>query len=1450
MSASDLGPEAAASNTGDTRTDKEATWGDLALTTGLRVGGSIVGSVLGGLGASPTVVGIPAGVVMGGGAGAASGDLAAQAYEKWRGLRTGISPVQVAIEGATGMIPGGSAAKAGIKPALAAAGKGALLSGGAATAQSVMERGELPSAGEAAAAVGLGGAFGGVMHPIAVRMSNRGQRPPQGAPESIGNPPTQRSQAVAGMVTGGATVPEFAAIGQAVKETNRILKAKTRADFADKSLWDRTFKQTLASIHRQATGQDANLSGIDIAQVAAAPAKSPARAAGAGPVGSSASGPTSAAQSTVGAVPARATTPAVTGAVPQLPRDLRGGRPRFSIGQDSFEIEWASDLDKAAYITAQATPSKRDADYLKFVMDATGLSESEVRAYGRAIKDELKQMARELGPGNGPIKAPASLVPKTPEQPARPTGPILTSQPIGPDATAVEMRARARERDVINRQRQAEAQAARAESLGPKPVAMQVSDRPSVQVVGREAVDAWDRQFEQNQRDILEWNKRSREEPVVEVRLLTADDPLPPAEVPVEVDAPIAPRFEDLTWQERDEVRRVLTEIGPGTPTMKAIGSKSSSSKTVRTAIERYVEGKNTGTKLSPIVERVVQESRRRLRGESDRMFMPGVEGFTVYDGPVPLDIDNPGARAADPGTVDPDDILRAATEEPPTNITQQRLEAEGRPEVPGAPMTEEQKYRGIKLESFPEIVRDDLQKIVDENNGFEAQRRGVQTWKGHTEPQSEAIKVDLQRSLPRGTVLNAEELGAYANAVLSQQAKVRMLAEELAANPNDVRFLAQFNEAKAAVDVLLKSVYGSVSETGRAQNYWRAARRFLQSDEQQFYEELQKLPEFQKNAVEMAKAIAKVGADPVEQFKFLRDEARKRSSWWDVLKTYVYANYLSGPATHERNLLSNSINTLFGWGTDLVKGDTVGASGWARGARQAFFNGQPSEVAGELALPVAWRKAFQELRHGFHPERVAGGTKLDSVVPELRGGGANPFNWPHRALNAADVFFKEIIRKGEEYRWALKEAQKMAREAGTDDVESRMADLLANIPKDVQKDIDQVVLKGVYQETPGDFGRAIMTAQRKSGVIGLFNMPFVRVVLNLTRQGFEHTPAGFVMQGARSSGRVGELARARAAAGSIALMPIGWLAATGRITGSGPDDPGERQAWLASGKRPNSILNPITNEWVSYQQWQPMALPMSLVANAVESFQGVMSRSEDKRAAADAFNKYAGAIGETVLKTANSVLDQSFLSGLDTLRKAMDKPEQYQDRFFSQLVTGMMPLSGFTRTVTQMVDPTVRTPSPSEAPASVIPGLSGKAQPMLDRFGEEITTYGHPLMRGFYQASPAVDNELNRTLDRLGITPGRPDRTLRNPQTGTAFELTADEQTTLMKARGQARKAAYETGMRTSGFAGLPAAEQTSVLERIAQQYMSVVTALAQNEKLNGRPLVDPAILMRGLRR
>lgn len=94
-----------------------------------------------------------------------------------------------------------------------------------------------------------------------------------------------------------------------------------------------------------------------------------------------------------------------------LPRDLKGAKPRYNYGSKSFEPQFESDVDKALYITAQKTPSARDADYRSF-LKGNGFTDAEINQYGQEIRNSIKKMASTADSGQLNIPASGFKTPK------------------------------------------------------------------------------------------------------------------------------------------------------------------------------------------------------------------------------------------------------------------------------------------------------------------------------------------------------------------------------------------------------------------------------------------------------------------------------------------------------------------------------------------------------------------------------------------------------------------------------------------------------------------------------------------------------------------------------------------------------------------------------------------------------------------------------------------------------------------------------------------------------------------------------------------------------------------------------------------------------------------------------------------------------------------------------
>ena len=91
---------------------------------------------------------------------------------------------------------------------------------------------------------------------------------------------------------------------------------------------------------------------------------------------------------------------------PRLPKGLSRAKPKYA----DFDLRFESDVDRAAYISAQTVKSKQDAAYLKFVVDSTGMTEAQAREHGLRVKATIRLMAKNAAPGT--ITVPEVKPPK------------------------------------------------------------------------------------------------------------------------------------------------------------------------------------------------------------------------------------------------------------------------------------------------------------------------------------------------------------------------------------------------------------------------------------------------------------------------------------------------------------------------------------------------------------------------------------------------------------------------------------------------------------------------------------------------------------------------------------------------------------------------------------------------------------------------------------------------------------------------------------------------------------------------------------------------------------------------------------------------------------------------------------------------------------------------------
>ena len=464
---------------------------------------------------------------------------------------------------------------------------------------------------------------------------------------------------------------------------------------------------------------------------------------------------------------------------------------------------------------------------------------------------------------------------------------------------------------------------------------------------------------------------------------------------------------------------------------------------------------------------------------------------------------------------------------------------------------------------------------------------------------------------------------------------------------------------------------------------------------------------------------------------------------------------------------------------------------------RSVFFGELPHQVAGAvLGIERGLSDALFSLTHGVNRSALtqsmsaAEAGKLDVPRTEFRGGLANPFNLPGRMLDAADQLFRGIARSQEVYGAAYAQAKREGKKGQA--LFERMADLRTGTGPETQQLQDAADLfarRSVFQEQGGPLVGLTQAAVKQFPPL-TFVVPFIRTPANIFRQGFEFSPAGFGMKAARATeGRPQSQALGRAAVGTAVLAPLAWLAATGRMSGSGPSSQAERAQLMESGWRPNSVK--VGDKWVSYSLFQPVSVQAGIIANAFEAWQSAGAKTED----------VGPVVGAAVLKAMRSGLDQSFLSGLSDLFEAVNGFNlESAARYAGRTAHSLTPFSGAQRAVQQAIDPVVRDPEGlTETFLSSVPGQSEQLPARQTRFGQDVVREGGPAKRALnpFNVSTETNDPVLTMLDELQIRVGFPRVT-----TLRGYAPKPEEKRAIETAKGRAWHESLSQLQQRPGFA------------------------------------------------
>lgn len=511
-----------------------------------------------------------------------------------------------------------------------------------------------------------------------------------------------------------------------------------------------------------------------------------------------------------------------------------------------------------------------------------------------------------------------------------------------------------------------------------------------------------------------------------------------------------------------------------------------------------------------------------------------------------------------------------------------------------------------------------------------------------------------------------------------------------------------------------------------------------------------------------------------------------------DAVNEFYINSILSGPKTHMINILSNAMNTLL-MPAEKVIGGAISAdkASVLEGFRQ--YNGMRMAIFDSLKMAGV---ALREGRNILDPEaaileangadfRAIRSQSENPVINLAINGLGNFIRLPSRALMGGDELFKQLNYRSNLYARLTGEAGqlvldgKISKDEAAAWVQRRMETAFDRNSGAAKSELDLEYARETTftqalrrDSTLGSLASDVQNMTNKHPVLKLV-LPFVRTPANIMKATLQRTPVlQFMSKTLREDLTSGVPSRVASARGKIATgvmvySAAAFLAAEGKITGSGPRDPALRARLMETGWRPFSYKREKadgTVEYVEYRRMEPFGTYFGIVADIVE-----ISDQADEMEMMELSATVATAF-------ANNVASKTFLRGIVDAVEAFNDPERYARSYFLNYASAMVPQSSFMRELRKAQDPIMRdVRNFTDAIRNTLPAFSESiparrswvtGEPIVYPKGWDMGTSGtpaavfgatNPIAAGIHKDDPVLDE-----MARLNFSFSAPTRKIK----------------------------------------------------------------------------------------
>jgi hypothetical protein len=705
-----------------------------------------------------------------------------------------------------------------------------------------------------------------------------------------------------------------------------------------------------------------------------------------------------------------------------------------------------------------------------------------------------------------------------------------------------------------------------------------------------------------------------------------------------------------------------------------------------------------------------------------------------------------------------------------------------------------------IRTQEDVESIMQDAVNIFTER--IDRARRGVITNR-ETEIMADQLGISVREVLERrgGQALNAAEVTAFRKVHVAAGEKLEEMAR-IAAQPNAGSIdLYRLRRSLAIYTAVSEQMLGARAEAGRALQAWNitaeAGRRIEQIDALIGATGGDKV---NKALAARLVQLADAGALTGQTSAMVRKSVTARTV--DAIKESFVMGLLWSPKTHIVNIMSPYIvggmqiaeRALAGQiskalGREVGEGVDPGewlamASGMQAGLMDMFSVGamrlrQANGVRAKLTAPI---EAIGDLRDNLgipRTSKLEEGLSQGAITSEALG--FNPTNGLGRAVDAygritrlpgAALGFEDDMGKIVGFKMELQaraQREALAKGGSRAEIAARYARLLEDPPRDIRLGAIDMSTYMTFTNQAGNIANALGALRDGIPVLGPMVFPFVRTPANILNYSFQRTPLGIFSSkfwgDVKQGGAVADIALARLSLGSATIALFLDYAMSGRITGAGQTEPGQRGALLRQNIQPDSIK--FGENWYRFNRMDAAGMQASFAA----TFADIMDRMDvDEQNMPEVQEILAAAS----IAAATSTMSKTWLFGMSNLIMAMKYGESFGEQYVEKTMASFVPFSSALRTSAELTrDDLPDANSAWQHVMGMLPVLEAKLPRKMNLWGDVIRVRGpHGEVFDFLSPVPArreLDSPIDREIfiNRMDVRRIRKRTSFPDPRTG-----------------------------------------------------------------------------------